>query len=125
MAKTIRIEGMDIHSQPTSIEVPENLGIAIQAAIRNANRVSRHPKGAAVLIELPGPDFPKNSSIAIAPESTPVAVIGIRQFDPRVSPYHTVAINPERDDIVGPLAGKFPELSGHTIDLKLRNPKSK
>lgn len=117
------IEGFDIHDQPTRIEVPESIGLAIQEAIKNADRASTDPRGAGVFIKQSHENGRSDAIIAIAPDTTPVATIEIHQFDPRVSPRFTVAIDTDQEQIVGPLAKRFPDLNGHLVNLVLKNQK--
>lgn len=123
MERTVWIQGLDINDQPVSIEVPESLGNAIKEAIANAHKVSTEPDGAAVYIELPQAGFPNTGRIAIAPDRTPVAVIDIRRSHENLSPYFTVAIDIDANKVVGPLASRFKDLSGHTTNLVLRGNK--
>jgi len=116
----MKIHGIDRNNQPTSIEVPDSIGQAILQARANANRFSSHPDGAAILIIEPNASDPHSSYIAIAADTTPAATVEINTKYSSTNPRFTIAIDTQQDQIVGPLAGKFPNLDGHTVDLKLR-----
>lgn len=114
------IDGVDINENPVKVEVPESIGRAILAAKKNADSVSSFAEGATILILEPNSEDPHSTRIAIAADTTPAAVITIDKSWSSSSPRFTVAIDLDQGKVVGPLAGRFPGLNGHTTNLELR-----
>ena len=116
----IIIEGKNIHDEPEHVSMPDSLGKAIQEVHANANRASTDPEGAMIFVDHPDSTLTR---IAIAPNTTPVAIISVHNSSPNLPPRYTVAIDADQGKIVGPLARRFPGLDGHTTNLVLNDPK--